>query len=174
MYGLYKKLDKILSDLIINKLKTLTVKYKGHMNYVKQKLENIYTKYDNLIRIYFIKEKLKNFEDNPLNYEVVPEKFRTNNFLENYNRFIKLKFGEKRVINWIDFLHFIKEESERSLNKLINNVSNEFNISVSNEENRSLNIKNNISNNNLTNNDIKILEKEEYIKKVIPLLNRDS
>ena len=78
----------------------------------------------------------------------MPEKFRTNNFLENYNRFIKLKFGEKRVINWIDFLHFIKEESERSLNKLINNESNEFNISVSNEENRSLNIKNNISNKN--------------------------
>ena len=101
------------------------------MNYVKQKLENIitkYTKYQNFINNYFIKEKLKYFEDNSLNYDLVPEKFRTNNFLENYNRFIKTKLGEKRIINWINFLHFIKEESERSLNKLINNESNEFNI----------------------------------------------
>ena len=67
-----------------------------------------------------IKEKLKYFEDNSLNYDLVPVNFRTHNFLENYNRYIKLKLGEKRIINWINFLHFIKEERERSLNKLIN------------------------------------------------------
>ena len=68
---------------------------------------------------------------------------------------------KKRIINWINFLHFIKEESERSLNKLINNESNEFAITVSNKENRSLNINNNISNNNtVIINDNKILEKE--------------
>ena len=150
-YGLYKKPDKELSDKIIYKLSILTIKYKGDMNYVKQKLENIntkYTKYQNFINNYFIKEKLKYFEDNSLNYDLVPEKFRINNFLENYNRFIKTKLGEKRIINWINFLHFIKEESERSLNKLINNESNEIDITVSNKENRSLNINNNISNNN--------------------------
>jgi hypothetical protein len=100
-YGLYKKPDKKLSDKIIYKLSILTIKYKGDMNYVKQKLENIitkYTKYQNFINNYFIKEKLKYFEDNSLNYDLVPEKFRTNNFLENYNLFIKTKLCEKRII----------------------------------------------------------------------------
>ena len=48
--------------------------------------------------------------------------------MENYNRYIKLKLGEKRIINWINFLHFIKEESNRSLNKLINDTNYNLNI----------------------------------------------
>ena len=87
-----------------------------------------YTKYENFINNYFIKEKYKYFEDNSLNYDLVPVNFRTNNFLENYNRYIKIKLGEKRIINWISFLHFIKEEIERSLNKLINNNYLDLNI----------------------------------------------
>ena len=39
-----------------------------------------------------------------------------------------LKLGEKRIINWINFLHFIKEESNRSLNKLINDTNYNLNI----------------------------------------------
>ena len=63
-----------------------------------------------------------------MNYDLVPVNFRTNNFLENYNRYIKIKLGEKRIINWISFLHFIKEESEKSLIKLINNNYLDLNI----------------------------------------------
>ena len=63
-----------------------------------------------------------------MNYDLVPINFRTNNFLENYNKYIKLKLGEKRKINWINFLHFIKEESNRSLNKLINDTNYNLNI----------------------------------------------
>lgn len=40
-YWLYKKTGKKLNDKIIIKLSTLTLKYKGDMNYVKEKLENI-------------------------------------------------------------------------------------------------------------------------------------
>ena len=119
-YGLYKKEDKKLSDTIVNKLTKLAIKYKGNIDYINKKLKEYIRKYpiyENFINNYFIKEKFKYFEDNSLNYDLVPFNFRTNNFLENYSRYIKLKLGEKRIINWINFLHFRKEESERSLNK---------------------------------------------------------
>ena len=56
----------------------------------------------------------------------------TNNFLENYNRYIKFKLGEKRIVNLINFLHFIKEESDRAINKLINN--NNSNLIIYSDE----------------------------------------
>ena len=56
----------------------------------------------------------------------MPVNYRTNNFLENYNKYIKDKLGEKRIINWISFLHFIKEKNEKSLNKMINNTNLEL------------------------------------------------
>ena len=134
-YGLYKKEDEQLSDKIINKLSLLAIKYKGNLEYLKKKLNQYtrkYTKYENFINNYFIKEKYKYFEDNSLNYDLVPINFRTNNFLENYNRYIKFKLGEKRIVNWISFLHFIKEESDRSINKLINN--NNSNLIIHSDE----------------------------------------
>ena len=145
-YGLYKKDDKKLSDKIIKKLTKLTIKYKGDINYVKNKLVYIiskYSKYENYINNYFVKEKLKYFEDNSLNYHLIPEKLRTNNFLENYNRYIKKKLGEKRIINWINFIHFIKEESDRSINKLLNITEDNFNISDMSKKKYSVDSSNN-------------------------------
>ena len=43
--------------------------------------------------------------------------------------------SEKRIINWIIFLLFIKEESKRILNKLKNNIDKNLNIYHGNIEN---------------------------------------
>ena len=50
----------------------------------------------------------------------MPTDCRTNSFLENYNGYIKNKLGKHRLINWVNFLNFLKEESQRSINKLYN------------------------------------------------------
>ena len=63
------------------------------------------------------------FIDNSLIYDIIPEDCRTNNFLENYNGYIKLNLGKHRIINWVNFIHFIKSESSRSIEKLLNSVN---------------------------------------------------
>ena len=62
------------------------------------------------------------FIDNSLIYDIIPEDCRTNNFLENYNGYIKLNLGKHRIINRVNFIHFIKSESSRSIEKLLNSV----------------------------------------------------
>ena len=61
------------------------------------------------------------FIDNSLIYDIIPEDCRTNNFLENYNGYIKLNLGKHRIINRVNFIYFIK--SERSIEKLLNSVN---------------------------------------------------
>ena len=70
------------------------------------------------------------FKDNSLNYQNIPIDCRTNNFLENYNGYIKSRLGQHRVINWVNFIDFIKKESERSIEKLINHKN--FNSDIMN------------------------------------------
>ena len=125
-YGLYKKDNKKISDKIIKKLSLLPIYYKGDMNYIYNKLNEIkvdYRNYENFINNYFIKNKIEFFEDQSLNYDNVPKESRTNNFLENYNGYLKIQLGKKRIINWVNFLHFIKNESDRSINKLLNKAN---------------------------------------------------
>ena len=87
-------------------------------------IKNKYELYKNFIDEYFIKYKKSFFLDNSLNYDLVPLDCRTNNFLENYNGFIKEKLGKYRIINWINFIDFIKKESVRSIEKLLENANN--------------------------------------------------
>ena len=63
------------------------------------------------------------FKDNSLNYNDIPLYFRTNNFLENYNRYIKENLGNKKIINWINFMNFIKSKNDRSIEKLLKNAN---------------------------------------------------
>ena len=71
---------------------------------------------------YFMENKLAYFKDNSLNYNAIPDDCRTNNYLENYNGFIKSQLGKTRIVNWVNFIHFIKKESERSIEKLFRNT----------------------------------------------------
>ena len=45
--------------------------------------------------------------------------------MENYNGYIKRILGN-RIINWVNFLNFIKDESERSITKLLDNSNIKF------------------------------------------------
>ena len=99
-YGLYKKEQKNKSDMIIKYLASIPLNYDGDMNYVETKLQNIINEnplYENFINNYFKKNKLQFFEDRSLNYHNIPREFRTNNFLENYNGFIKSQLGKKEL-----------------------------------------------------------------------------
>ena len=68
--------------------------------------------------------KKKFFEDQSLNYHLIPSDCRTNSFLENYNGYIKSKLGKHRETNWVNFMNFIKDESGRIIDKLYNATSN--------------------------------------------------
>ena len=57
-------------------------------------------------------------DDQTLNYNLIPKDCRTNNFFENYKGYIKSKLGKHRIINWVNFLNFIKDESDRNTAKL--------------------------------------------------------
>lgn len=46
--------------------------------------------------------------------------------MENYNGYIKRILGKNRIINWVNFLNFIKDESERSITKLLDNSNIKF------------------------------------------------
>ena len=59
---------------------------------------------------YFIQNKLQYFEDKSLDYYRIPKDCRTNNYLENYNGYLKKELGKHRIINWVNFMHFIKKE----------------------------------------------------------------
>ena len=122
LYGLYKKEFKEESKKITRELGKLPFAYKGNIQYVKTFCDNLSNEkkaYSNYINNYFLPNKLPYFEDNSLNYYNVPKDARTNNFLENYNGYIKNKLGKFRTVNWVNFLNFIKEESDRSIQKLL-------------------------------------------------------
>ena len=123
-YGLYNKANKETSDKIIKILSLLPIVYNGNINIIDNQLNDIkckYPKYSNFINNYFIPNKLEYFKNNSLNYNSIPKECRTNNYLENYNGYIKKRLGTKRIINWMNFISFIKSESVNSLKKLFNN-----------------------------------------------------
>ena len=114
IYGLFKRSQKNISLKILYKLGKLPFNYKGNINLVhnicKELIKN-YPLYENFINQYFLKNKLQYFEDKSLDYNSIPEDCRSNSYLENYNGYLKYKLGKFRIVNWINFIHFIKEES---------------------------------------------------------------
>ena len=101
--------------------------FKGNMEIFDKECRDIkenYPKYTNFIENYFIINKKIYFQDGSLNYFNVLKDCRTNNYLENYNGYIKTKLGKHRLTNQVNFLNFIKEESKRNIDKLYNATSN--------------------------------------------------
>ena len=156
IYGLYNESNKLTSDIILKKLGKLPFIYKGKIEYVLGYIENIkkeYPIYINFLDEYFIKNKLEYFKDLSLDYCRIPNDCRTNNYLENYNGYIKSQLGKHRIINWINFINFIKLESQRSIDKLYNNTTSNKNTNsipnliINNTENRKINEYNSENNN---------------------------
>ena len=61
------------------------------------------------------------FIDKSLNYPDLSLDCRTNNYIENYNRYIKNHLGNRRLVNSNNFIDFIKIESNKSITKLLDN-----------------------------------------------------
>lgn len=132
-YGLYKKNNKYTSDKIIKKLGMIPFKYKGNIRIFDDICNEIITEYPlytNFINNYFINIKRIYFLNGAYDYYNIPNDCKSNSFLENYNKYLKEKLGRKRIINWFTFLNFLKEESSRSIEKLINedNYNIDFNL----------------------------------------------
>ena len=126
-YGLYKDSQKLISNEIIKILSSIPFLYKGNIEIVNKIIDETkksYKNYSNFIDNYFLTNKMQYFIDNSLNYDIIPEDCRTNNFLENYNGYIKLNLGKHRIINWVNFIHFIKSESSPSIERLMNSGNN--------------------------------------------------
>ena len=120
-YGLYKASIKPQSNKLLEELGKIPFHYNGDMKIFDAECNRLIKKYpnhNNFIKNYFIANKRNFFEDQSLNYLRVTKDCRTNNFLENYNGYIKQKLGKNRCINWMNFLSFIKDESNRSIQKL--------------------------------------------------------
>ena len=197
-YGLYKKKDKSISDIIIGKLGNLPVSYKGNLKYIYQICEEIikvYPNYTNYINNYFIQYKLNYFKNGDYDYSKIPEDCKSISFVENYNRYMKNILGKKRKTNWFTFLNFLKEESDRSIQKLVDNKNynidyklkktifkNKYidffeednNNNKSNLESITKNKTKELNNNNLKLSNINIKQINEFSFKLVGLLNYEN
>ena len=72
-----------------------------------------FPKYNNYILNYFVKNKKEFFKNG--DYSKIPLDCKSTSFLKNYDKYLKLRLGPKKIVNWFNFL---KEESDRSLEKL--------------------------------------------------------
>ena len=76
---------------------------------------------------YFINQWVKYFKNGSLNYKKLNKSFRSNSYIENYNRRIKLKLSKylygksKTKISWPLFHHFILQEEEEYRKDYISN-----------------------------------------------------
>ena len=119
----YKLLNKDYKDntqTMLNQLYKLPFNY---INYKKlyQESKKIYIEIsDTFVKYYkyFEKQWIPFFENNKLNYSYLNRDERSNSYIENYNRVIKLKlskylYGKNHCkISWPLFMHFIKNEEE--------------------------------------------------------------
>ena len=155
--------------------------YKGNIETFNNIIENIifkFPKYSNFIRNYFVKNKKELFTNGDYNYSKIPQDCKSNSFLENYNKYLKLLLGRKRIINWFNFLNFLKEESDRAYEKLIDikNYNIEFKLTKTKFYNKYLdyvNENNNIET-NLNNINLKLKTSETSDNIVILNLNNEN
>lgn len=89
-------------------------KYKGQIKIFDDICNEIITEYPlftNYIKNYFINTKRIYFLIGNYDYHNIPNDCKSNSFLENYNKYLKEKFGRKRIVNCFVFINFLKEES---------------------------------------------------------------
>ena len=94
---------------------------------------------------YFETQWTRYFKNGILNYNYLKKEYRSNSYIENYNRRIKLKlskylFGKSKTkISWPLFIHFIRSEEEEYRLENIN-YDNSIEIKIDNEVKKELNL----------------------------------
>ena len=120
-YDLYKNKFKNISNIVLKILCSLPFKYEGNINFILNTLGILiknYPQYQDFINNYFIKTQIQYFTNCSLNYKNIPEELQEKNFLDNYNCYIKSKLEKNKIINWVKFINFIKNESVRAIDIL--------------------------------------------------------
>ena len=129
IYNLYNIFN---SDEIISKLGKLPLIYKGDMKKFDEFINILISEnkqFKNFINNYFIKNKRKYFVNEDYNYSKDLYTVRSNSYIESYNKYVKNELGNKKIVNWVTFINFLKNESERTKKKLIE-IANQ-NVKVS-------------------------------------------
>ena len=67
-----------------------------------------YPLYTNYINNYFINNYKFAFEKEYYNYNNIPKDCKSNSFLENYNKYLKIKLGKNRHIKLVYLYKFYK------------------------------------------------------------------
>ena len=113
--GLAKKKFIKATREVINKLSVLPLIYDGKIDTVTNTIDELKSKYTDHFRYIdsFYNENMKYFINNSLYYSKYPKLVRSNSILENYNKQIKEYLGNKKIVNYLNFLSFIKKEVEK-------------------------------------------------------------
>ena len=128
----------------MKELSYLPLKYKGNIKYFDDTVDNIKKKnpiFTNFIDKYFIKVKRKYFVSKDFDYYHIPNDIRANSYVETYNKFIKENLGKKRIVNWYNFIIFLKNESKRIKDKIYTFDKQNININKKKQNFDILNIK---------------------------------
>ena len=114
IYNLYNIFN---SDEIVNKLGKLPLIYKGNMKIFDEFINNLISEnkpFINFINNYFLKNKRKYFLNEDYNYSKYICTVRSNSYIEYYNKYVKNELGNKKIVNWVTFIKFLKNELERT------------------------------------------------------------
>ena len=139
--NLFSKKNKLVSRNLLKDLYKLPYIYAFN----KKCIENLFSKYPNQYieyRHYFEKYWKKFFLEGMLDYTKIKKEYRSNSYIENYNKRIKLKLSEylfgksKTKISWPLFNYFIKEEEHDYRTDNINIESSLEIKSSNNQENK--------------------------------------
>ena len=128
----------------MKELSYLPLKYKGNIKYFDDTVDNIKKKnpiFTNFIDKYFIKVKRKFFVSKDFDYYHIPNDIRANSYVKTYNKFIKENLGKKRIVNWYNFIIFLKNESKRIKDKIYTFDKQNININKKKQNFDILNIK---------------------------------
>ena len=112
--GLCKKNLLQHTRLIIQKLGILPLIYNGNIDLITETIDDLKNKFPSHYHYLdsYLNENLKYYINNSLYYSKYPKLVRSNSILENYNKHLKEQLGKKKIVNFINFLSFIKKEDE--------------------------------------------------------------
>lgn len=152
--------NKSKNNEFLNQIYSMPFKYKGNKSNIDTILNQFRNEGYNKFIDYFINQWIPFFLNNMLNYSNLNKNIRSNSYIENYNRRIKLKLSKylygknKSLITWPILLYFIINEEQEYRNEIYDKESNL-------EEKFSLNYKMHIEDNNVSKIKKELLNKSE-------------
>ncbi len=141
-------IDDLLNDIFMLPFSFKSDEYTNVDSFCN-KYEKLFPEFIN----YFKRQWLSYFKNGFLNYSYLKKDFRSNSYIENYNRRIKLKlskylYGKAKVkISWPLFFYFIRSEEEEYRKDNINYENSlEFKFNIKNDNNKENKLNNEIIN----------------------------